>query len=434
MLQEIIYYFYFMKNSAIRIVVLLGTFSIIGLIVFQVYWSYRTFSAADQEFNQKLKIALYSVAENLAEFNHSQLPLNPIQQISSNYFIVNTETNIDTRVLEHFLQVEFNRHNLSLDYEYAIYDCETDEMVYGRMNTDQEIVTKEMTQSFTKDEDLVYYFGIIFPGKTSFLIQDINIIVISTSIIFAVLIFFAYALFIILKQKRLSDIQKNFINNMTHEFKTPLSTISIASDVLNSEKIIEDPDRLSKYASIVSEQNNRLEIQIEKFLQLASLEKNKINLRFETFNLHEIIEEVVTNLDMSKVNFKGNIELSLESIHQKVKADKLHVRNIIYNLLDNAVKYGGSNAHISISTKYLNSKIVLKISDDGPGIEKKHLKKIFRKFYRVPTGDVHTIKGFGLGLNYVAHIVKAHKWKIRVTSKPVTGTDFIVILNPDMHE
>jgi len=417
-----------MKNTRIRLVVLLGTFSIVLIIIFQLYWVFNTFSITENQFNQRVEIALYRVAEKITEFNNTQLPYDPVQQITSNYFIVNVADVINSSILEHYLLTEFDRNNIKFDYEYAIYDCETDKMVYGKyINVTTDDKQKPSKDEFRKDAELVYYFGVIFPSKRNYLVSSLNIWIISSIIILTALLFFVYAITIILKQKKMSDIQKDFINNLTHEFKTPISTISIAADVLSEKEIINDPHRLLKYATIISEQNIRLEKQIEKVLQIASLERSRVKLKLEEIDLHEIIKEVAGNFDPAKTNKESEFHYVLLDEPVLIRADRHHFVNVIYNLIDNAIKYC-ENPVVIISTNKNDSNILLGIKDNGPGIDKKHLKRIFNKFYRVPSGDIHNIKGFGLGLNYVKYIINVHGWKITVNSKVGQGSEFCIII------
>ena len=417
-----------MKNAQVRLIVILGTISIILILIFQVYWVFNTFSITESQFNQRVKIALYSVAEKVAKLNESQVPYDPVKQMSSNYFIVNVEDVIDLGILEHYLRTEFDRNNINLDYEYAIYDCTTDEMVYGKYISVLPDDRKKITDSeFKKDEELVYYFGVIFPSKTASIIGSLNIWIISAVIVFSTLLFFLYAIVVILRQKKLSEIQKDFINNMTHEFKTPISTISIAADVLSGKEIINDPHRLLQYATIISEQNSRLESQIEKVLQVTTLQHNRIKLKKENVDLHQLISVVTAGFEPVQNETGANIDHNYCNEEIIVIADKHHLINVIYNLIDNAIKYG-DKPDIVISTEKMGNKFKLKIEDNGPGIDKKHIKKIFDKFYRVPSDKVRNIKGFGLGLNYVKYIVDAHGWRIEVKSVVGRGSGFWIVI------
>ncbi len=417
-----------MKSNQIRIAVLLGSVSIIGIILFQLYWVNKSYDLAEEQFNKTVEIALYNVAEKMAEFNNSELPNeNPVKQISSNYFIVDINNVIDSKILDHFLKTEFEYSKINIDYEYAIYDCETNEMVFGNY-IKQDEVTKKEKQKFQKFDEFTYYFGILFPTKTMYILNSMNIWLISSFVLFTAVFFFAYSIFIILKQKRLSEIQKDFINNMTHEFKTPISTIGISAEVLSDPKIVNSPERLKNYAEIIAGQNKRLESQIEKVLQLAQLEKSKFKLKKEEFDIHKVIKQVGEAFKLTIDNKQGALHCNLKAENSVIRGDKLHITNVIYNLLDNAFKYSPENPHITITTYNKEGNLHLKISDKGIGISWKYQKRIFDKFFRIPTGNIHNVKGFGLGLNYVKNIVHSHNWKIKVESTPGKGSDFIIII------
>ncbi len=415
-----------MKSNQIRIAVILGSISIIGIIVFQLYWVNKSYGLAEQQFNRTVEIALYNVADKMVRFNGNELPNeNPVRQISSNYFIVDINEIIDASILDHYLKTEFEYSNIQVDYEYAIYDCETDKMVFGKY-INPAAKAKHDESKFQKYDEFTYYFGIIFPSKTMYILNNMNIWLISGFVLITAVIFFAYAVFIILRQKRLSEIQKDFINNMTHEFKTPISTIGISADVLSNPEIIKDPIRLQNYTAIISDQNKRLKNQIEKVLQVASIEKNKLHLKLEKVNLHELIKDVSNGFKLTVNDKDGQLSFQLDADNPVIMADKTHLTNVIYNLIDNAVKYSQDTPLISVRTFNLEQNVHLEIRDQGIGFEKKYHQKIFDKFFRIPTGNIHNIKGFGLGLNYVKNIVDSHKWKIHVESKVNMGSQFVI--------
>ena len=220
--------------------------------------------------------------------------------------------------------------------------------------------------------------------------------------------------------------QKDFINNMTHEFKTPISTIKISSEVfLKEEKIYKD-DRLNKYANIIKDQNERLNSQVEKVLQIAKLEKESFKLNKEPINIHELLETMIPSMEVKVSKQQGNIQTLLDAKNPIIKADKFHLSNIIQNLIDNAIKYCHDKPEIKIQTKAKDGKLSLIILDKGIGIKKEFQNKVFEKFFRVPTGNVHNVKGFGLGLFYIKNICDAHGWKISLDSEINKGTQISI--------
>ena len=418
-----------MTRNKIRFIVILGAFAITSIIVVQVYWLRNTWNIKEKQFSQTVHIALFEVAEKMSRYNQSVLPAtNPVNQLSASYFVVNLNSVIDANILEYYLKTEFSIHNIITDYEYAIYDCHDDKMVYGKyVSAKGENKPINMSVDLPKYSDYIYYFGINFPSMRNYLGADMTLWFIFTAILFVSVIFFVYSIFIILQQKRYSELQKDFINNMTHEFKTPISSINISADVLASHNIIEQPQRLKSYSAIIKQENQRLNNLVEKVLQIAHIEKGGYELKKEAIQLNNLITEVVENHQRQCANGRSitfTVQLSPEI--KEVLADKLHLTNIIYNLLDNAVKYSGVVPQVTVTTSMNRDKIRLIVSDNGPGIDTEYQKKIFQKFFRIPTGNVHNVKGFGLGLYYVLKVCEAHGWKLYLESKVGKGSDFII--------
>ena len=416
-----------MRMQQLRFVVLLGAISIIGIISVQSYFLFKAWNIREKQLTQSLVIALKSVAENICRLNQISMPYgNPVRQMTSNYFVVDVNSVLDANVLEYYLKSEFEQLNIRTDYEYAIYDCHTDRMVYGNyISVTGSGEKAKLGNNLPKYDKYLYYFGIHFPALRSTIAQDMAILFFFSSILFLSLVFFVYAIFVILQQKRLSELQRDFINNMTHEFKTPISTINISADVISHPDILQEPQRLFKYGSIIKQENQRLNLLVEKVLQIARIEKGGIQLKKEHIDLNTLIHTIVDNY-RSNLKADGNIEVILDQSIDKIPADVLHLTNIFHNLLDNAFKYAGDKPLIRIETIKNQNYIRIIFADDGPGIDPRYRKRIFHKFFRIPTGNVHDVKGFGLGLYYVKLICRAHKWKIWLDPEPVTGTKFII--------
>lgn len=412
-----------MNKNEIRRLVIFGALVILGIIAIQSYWFYETWDFKEKEFDRTVDIALQRVAENLAVIDSFQIPtIDLVKKASSNYYVVNINNTIDAHNLEYFLQREFQSKALNEDFEYGIFDCSSDEMVYGSYCSVDDREKNEHISRLPKYDKFTYYFGVKFPKRSSFILSKMERSIIFTLILFLTIIFFFYSMYIILRQKRLSDMQKDFINNMTHEFKTPISTINVSADVFINHPDIQQNERLSKYANIIKEQNNRLNMQVEKVLQIAALDKDNLKLKIEPLDLNEILASVLKSNEIKINEKKGQLYTSLISQSLPIKADKVHLTNILHNLLDNAIKYSKEKPEITVNTKIENNKILLEIADKGIGIPKEHQAKIFNKFYRIPTGNVHNVKGFGLGLYYVKNICDAHNWKIKLTSEKEQGT------------
>ena len=227
-----------------------------------------------------------------------------------------------------------------------------------------------------------------------------------------------------MKQRKLSEIRTDFINNMTHELKTPISTISLSTEVLTNPKITNDPERLKNYANIIKEETERLRLQVDKVLQMATLDKNRLNLEMEEVNLHDVIKKTVEGFELILGSNEGKIEVSLKASNPVIKGDRIHLTNIFFNLIDNAIKYSKNKPKILISTVDYKNGLHIRVNDNGIGMNREQQKHVFENFYRVPTNDRHDVKGFGIGLNYVMKMVKKHHGKIQLKSELRSGSTF----------
>lgn len=412
-----------MKSHNIRVIVLIAAISVVGIGLIQGYWLKRAFDLHEKQFDQQVQIALSRVAKNILAYHELPLPLeSPVTRLSSNYYAVMVNNPIEASLLEELLLREFTRSSLSADFEYGIYDCQTEKLVYGNfVSMEQGAPTKNSLLPAWPQEN--YYFSVLFSSKEQYLTGSMAIWLFSSFVLLIVIIFFSYATFVILKQKRLSEVQKDFINNMTHEVKTPLSTILLSAEMLPKIKA-SDEKMLTTYASLISKEALRIKNHAEQVLQVAHIEKEHLALEKEIFDAHEMVQEMAENLHAPFNARKAKVELRLEAKDSSIKADKLHFMNMLNNLLDNACKYGHHSPEITIRTSNLQGHLVLSIMDNGPGIAREDQKKIFEKFYRVPTGKLHDVKGYGLGLYYVKSLMKAHKGKVLLKSQHLKGSDF----------
>jgi two-component system phosphate regulon sensor histidine kinase PhoR len=415
------------KRKTLRYVLILAVFSLAGIISIQIYWFSKAFDLREKQFNQSVTIALRNVSDQMLSYNNLPIPqINPVEQLSSNYYVVMFNNVMDAELLETLLINEFTKRNLGLDFEYGIYDCMNEEMVYGNY---VDIKEKNRLNSEGKSELPVweendYYFGVLFPTKNNTLLGQMGIWIFSSLVLLVVLIFIAYALYIIFKQRKLSETQKQFINNMTHEFRTPISTILLSSEVLKDPDITANAGRLGNYAKIIKEESNRLLNQVENVLQSTIVEERKARLNLELLDAHQLINEVVKNFNL--LRNKQIIELNFHAAKSTIMADKIHFANAVKNLVDNAIKYSPEDPKVVVSTSNHLHEMAIAVSDFGIGIERAYQKKIFQKFYRVPTGDLHDTKGFGIGLHYVKNIVKLHRGNITLESQAGKGSTFTI--------
>ena len=420
-----------MTNIIIRRVIVLGAISILSLLSVQTYWVMRSWNLQEQDFDRKVRQSLLEAARDLARVGLFVLKdADLIEQVNSNYYVVNINNQFDEASLEFYLQKAFENQSLREDFQYGIFDCSSNQMVSGRMvkynktsafgvgNGEQ--LTAPLPAHY--NSDFIYYFGVRFPNKSVTLLSNMWIVVVFTVLILITVAFFIYSMSVILKQKQLSELQRDFINNMTHEFKTPISTINISTDVFLQNDTIKNDPRLSRYSGIIKEQVMRLNTQVEKVLQLAKIERDKIELNLEEVDLNDLIRNISPSLELKINEREGTLRFDLAAENILVRADRLHLTNILHNLVDNGVKYSKGAPDITIRLTRNREEAVLSVQDQGIGIAKEHQKHIFSKFYRVPTGNVHNVKGFGLGLFYVKTICREHRWNIALQSEPGKGT------------
>lgn len=420
-----------MSRTTLRIVIILAALSIAGITVTQIYWVRKAFDLRENQFNRDVHTSLNSVAQRIFDINKTATPAsNVITQVSTNYFVVLVNGPIDAGVLEFLLVTEFQRRNIT-DFEFGIYDCVDKCMVGGNYISPKKAKLVSTFPETPKLNNDGYYFAVQFPYLEANILSQMGIWGFSSAVMLVVIFFFVYTLFVILKQRRLSDIQRDFINNMTHEFRTPISTIAISSQVLKDPAIITKPERLLNYATIIENENQRLKQQVDRVLQMAQLDKEDIGLKREVANIHELLREVVRNNNTVIESKHGSITLELKAKNSFATIDRLHFTNVIYNLLDNAIKYTLQKPEIIIATEDRNGQLMISVSDHGLGIAPDDQKKVFHKFYRVPTGNLHDVKGFGLGLNYVKSIVEQHGGKILLKSEPGKGSIFTITLPPN---
>lgn len=422
-----------MRTPHIRIIVGLGVLAIFGILGIQLYWLKLTYSQEQAKFNEKVHIALIETAEDLARYHQVPYPAqSPVKQVESNYYVVNINGNIVPSILEFYLKKEFTKLHIQTDFEYGIYDCESGKMVYGSYVDMDNKPDKEETSLIPEYdiEDLVYYFVVRFPNMSSYLTASLQLWMWFTGILLVAIFFFFYAIVVILRQKRLTELQKDFINNMTHEFKTPITSIKIATDFLNKQKLIKQDSKLVKYLDVIRKQSLRLDQQVENVLQIARTERVSLNLNPERLNLQQLVEQVI---EVFELKHDIKIEQEFEKQVIWIKGDELHLTNIIYSLLDNSYKYRKAECLIRVQILSKKGFATLKIIDNGIGIKQEYQKHIWKKFYRVPTGNLHDVKGFGLGLFYVKMVCDRHRWKLGVESEIEKGTQISILMKVDAH-
>jgi len=422
-----------MKFTRFNTIIIIGFLAIVGVIVMQLFLLNQAYIFEKKDMEDKIHFALQDVVEKIYRDNKSELPItNPIKKVSENYFIVNVNDVFENQILEEYLKIEFEKVKLELDFEYAIYDCSSDEMVYGNYISIDGKPEKFCADCFPKNNELTYYFAVRFPNLKQTYFKSISQYWIFTGVLFFVLIIYVYSVLLMLQQKKYTDLQKDFINNMTHEFKTPLASILIASNYANTQKeIIENP-KLSKYIQIIINQSNKLNQHIEKILYVAKTESKQIVLNKTKVNIASLIDLVKDNIVLKhQKEMHINIEFQRDYF---VIADEFHLYNVVYNILDNAVKYSIQTPEIHITSKENSRGLILHFSDNGSGIPDNDLPFIFDKFYRVARQDSKDIEGFGIGLSYVKRVCEWHKWKVEAKNNIEKGITITIQINKKDYE
>ncbi len=331
--------------------------------------------------------------------------------------------------LELNLQNEFNERGIATNFTYGVFS----NGLATKLKSDYFSIRKEkdyQVQLFLDNDGFSrYQLYVDFPEERSYLLSTIyQILLLSSFFIFIIMMAFAIALYQLIEQKKISEIKTDFINNMTHEFKTPIATINLALDAIKNPKIIGDPEKIHRYINMIRDENRRMNTQVENVLRISQLEKNQLTLSLENVDIHDVIEKAITHLHLVVDDRNGYIKTHFSAKKSTLKGDYFHLINVFMNMLDNAIKYSIEVPKVDVYTENIPKYLVIKIKDQGMGMSKNVQKHIFDKFYREQTGDVHDIKGHGLGLSYVKKMIELHDGTITVESEKEKGSIFIVKL------
>ncbi|WP_343798473.1 HAMP domain-containing sensor histidine kinase [Gaetbulibacter jejuensis] len=327
-----------------------------------------------------------------------------------------------------FLKKQLKNNGIDINFEFAIYDKDLATKV---QSDDFEVSSATLGVPVFLDNngESDYRLYVDFPERNKFLFSTI-LKMLLLSIIFTTIIIVAYssAVYQLIKQRKISQIKTDFINNMTHEFKTPIATINLALDSIKNPKIIGDQEKVMRYLGMIKDENKRMHAQVENVLRISKLEKNELNISKDRVKLHDLVEDAITHVELIVEDRKGYVNMHLEAAKSSVLANESHFTNVIVNILDNAIKYSDDAPKIDVYTENVGNNILLKIADQGNGMSKQVQKRVFEKFYREHTGNVHNVKGHGLGLAYVKRIVEDHQGHISVESEKGKGSVFTIKL------
>jgi len=428
------------------IITILIFLSLLGLIFFQFLWIKSAREAKDKQVEENIKQAMDYAAEALSQDNNSIVPfgkkndmLFPGEKLQ--YFKPSVMQRYSKDDIQEIIRAAFNKSNLkNYPFEFAIVENSisgkqllSDNFYNLYLDSTNNInhVYPLQPPSGSNYENLVAeeLLNVIVPNQKTIIWKEMFWFIIG-AVIFTLIITTAFFITIrtLLKQKKLSEIKSDFINNMTHEFKTPLATISLAVDALKNDKVKGNEEKTGYFTNIIKEENKRMNKQVETILQAALLDKQEVQLNLKKLSAHDMIISALNNITLQVEEKQGTMEVQLNAEKDMILADEVHFTNLINNLLDNAVKYSKENLAIKLSTENSGNQLKIKIEDNGIGMNKETVNRIFEKFYRAHTGNIHNVKGFGLGLSYVKTMVEAHHGTIKADSVLGKGSTFIVTI------
>lgn len=331
--------------------------------------------------------------------------------------------------IQKLLSEKLKEDGIDIDFEFAIYSNGLATRVRSDNFEDYDESAFSVFMFYNENNQSAYKLLVSFPDDKKFILSS-NMGMILLSVIFTSIIILAYgsALHQLVKQRKISEIKTDFINNMTHEFKTPIATINLALDAIRNPKVIDDKEKVLRYLTMIKDENKRMHAQVENVLRISKLEKNELNISKDRLNLHDLVEDAITHVELIVEDRQGYIKTFLEAPKASVLANESHFTNVIVNILDNAIKYSPEAPKIEVYTENVGNNILLKIKDHGSGMSKAAAKRVFEKFYREHTGNIHNVRGHGLGLAYVKRIVEDHQGHVSVESEKDKGSTFIIKL------
>jgi two-component system, OmpR family, phosphate regulon sensor histidine kinase PhoR len=339
---------------------------------------------------------------------------------------------IDSVLLDSIMKYELLQKGISAVYSFGISELKNVPLAAGNYSEkEKNIFSSPYKVNLSPDNVFItpQFLSVYFPNQKRYLLSSMWwLLVVSLMFMLALIFSFYYTISTIFKQKKLSEIKNDFISNMTHEFKTPISTISLAVEVLNDKSVEKSKDRVTNYVKMIGDENKRLSLLVENILQTAILDKGEFKLKVQPIDIHLLIEQTFTNIKLQVENKEGQISAELNAMNPMVNGDRIHITNILFNLIDNALKYSKEKPIIKVCTKNDSEGVFISVQDRGIGINRENQKRIFDTMYRVPTGNIHNVKGFGLGLSYVKAVVEKHGGSIKVESEVGKGSTFTLYL------
>lgn len=415
------------RSSTLRLGIFISSLILAVIIIFQLLWLRKVYRLEQKEFDHSVVKSIRGLYEDLSIADYNTSPLNElIEKPEQHFYIARFILPVNTDSLSAYLQYELEDFGIFTDCHLGLYKAATGEYIYSHLLRSAG-TKKQSPQQLPAIKTAYDAIVLYFPNRNTYILSQMNFWIISSAVLLFVLLLLTGSLYFFYKQKFLNETQKDFIHSFTHEFKTPVSVIGLAADVLQKKDIVTKPDKLATYAGIVAYQAAYLHHQTNRLLQFAYIDSHQLHLQKEPVNIHKLVQEAITNLSPLVQQKNAIFHYTLHAAQPVIAADKGYLEIVIINIIDNALKYSKTPV-IKISTTGDGQSLSLSVADNGIGIGKKEINLLFQKFYRVQKGDQHTARGFGIGLSFVKRIIIAHKGKIHVHSEPGKGSTFTIIL------
>ncbi|MGE5108201.1 MAG: sensor histidine kinase [Sphingobacteriales bacterium] len=418
-----------MRSKPLRLVMIVLTIVMGVILVFQLVWLSRVYSFEKQQFHINVVRVMNGIYEDFDWANYGSATKESIEKIDDKTYLMRVDSVPAYGILERDMQKEFDDFSLHTESCISFYNNSENKFSFQTclFTTEQKSIQQKLHDMPLLKRDFNYIM-LSFPHRGTYLIAQLTFWIVSSLLLLLTLIGLAISLLYLYRQRFLYEIQKDFVNNFTHEFKTPLAVMKITCDTMVDENTRKQPERMARYADIMGKQVEHLQKQVEKLLSVAYLDEQKeLPLEKENFLLNEMIKQAVSKVNPLIEQKHAKVDLKLSDEDLELYADRAHLELAVINLVENGLKYSGE-PHLVLETGKSEGDYFLSVKDNGIGFEPKYNKDIFKKFFRIPTGDVHNVKGFGLGLNFVKKIIDAHHGRITVNSIPDIGTEFKIIL------
>ncbi|HOY33265.1 MAG TPA: HAMP domain-containing sensor histidine kinase [Bacteroidales bacterium] len=408
-----------MKKYLIQFIIIITTLSLIGIVLTQILWVNRAIELRTRQFNYMVQSSLSKIESEICAYKENIQKKLGDSVTENDSALVRWYNYGLCPVIDTMMNNEFGKFQPPIEFAYAVIDTGSQELLCGNytINNSKDVLESPHAISLSRLNDKnSYTIAVYFENERHIILRKMFVwlLILSGTFLLIVISCFLYIIFSLVRQRKISEMKNDFINNMTHELKTPISTISVASEMLMKPMVSENCEKTRKYANIIFDENMRLRNQVEQVLQMSVLDSNQFHLNLVPVNVHKVIENSVDIYNLIIKEKGGVITTELNASQTVIKADELHFINVFTNLIDNAIKYSLDAPEIKITTYNNDQGIVILIEDHGVGISANDQKLIFKKFYRVHTGNIHNVKGFGLGLYYIKSVVEAHQGKISI--------------------